>query len=96
MTGCKSTPEIVYVQPECNIPARKTLSEVDSGVLYDVLTLPQRLHPLDVSTLLPDVPIGYDGHQMYWELKDNQTKLVDMILEREVILKEVCNEKFVE
>ena len=89
-TACKSTPEYIYIQPECNIPARKTLVEVDSGVLYDVLTLPHNLHPKDVSELIPELPEGYDGDTLYWVLKENHTKLVDMILEREAVLKEVC------
>ena len=88
--GCKSTPEYIYIQPECSIPQRIALSEVDAGVLYDVLTLPQALHPKDTSTLLPQLPIGYDGHVLYWTLKDNHTKLVDMILEREAVLNKLC------
>lgn len=88
--ACKSTPEYIYVQPECSIPARKTLTDVDSGVLYDVLMLPHSLMPLDVNTLIPELPSGYDGNELFYILKGNQTLLVDMILEREAVLREVC------
>lgn len=90
LTGCETTPTYVYVQPECSIPERKALTEVDAGLLYDVLTLPHSLHPKDLAELTPELLNGYDGHMLYWDLKDNNTKLVDMILEREVVLKEVC------
>lgn len=89
--GCKSTPEYVYIQPECSIPARKTLSDVDAGVLYSALTLPHSLDEKDLSELHPELLNGYDGDALYWTLKDNQTLLVDMILEREAILSAVCN-----
>jgi hypothetical protein len=90
LTGCKSTPEYIYVQPECPIIANKTLSEVDAGVLWDVLTLP---HSLDIETLnsVPvELPEGYDGYALYWTLKTNQTLLVDMILEQRAVLQQVC------
>ena len=90
ISGCSSTTEYVYVQPECPEIARKQLSEVDAGVLYDVLVVPHTLHPKDVSQLLPELPSTYDGKALYWTLKDNQTKLVDMILEREAVLNPIC------
>ena len=93
ISGCKSTPEYIYLQPECPTIPHKTLSEVDAGVLYDVLALPHSLHPKDVSELLPELPNGYDGRVLYWTLKDNQTKLVDMILEQRAILQQVCSPK---
>jgi len=88
--GCKTTPEYIYVQPECSVPARKTLSEVDSGILYSALTLPHSLHPKDLSELSPELLNGYDGDTMYWVLLDNQTLLVDMLIEREAVLGEIC------
>ena len=93
LSSCKSTPQYIYLKPECATTPRKTLSEVDAGVLYDVLVLPHSLHPKDVSELLPRLPNGYDGDALYWTLKDNQTKLVDMILEQEAVLNQVCKPK---
>lgn len=70
---------------------RKALTEIDSGVLYDVLTLPHSLHQQDLTQLIPDVPVDYNGEQMYLNLKNNQTDLVTMLLEREAIINKVCS-----
>ena len=93
ISGCKSTPEYIYLQPECATTPRKTLVEVDAGVLYTALTLPHSLDIETLNSLAVELPNGYDGDALYWTLKDNQTKLVDMLLEQEAILNQVCTPK---
>lgn len=91
--GCVTKPEYVQVYPDCPVIAPMTLSEVDSGVLYSVLTLPHSLYPKDVSELLPDVPMTYNGKALYWDLKNNQTEMVTMILSQEAAIQRMCNGK---
>lgn len=93
LVSCKTTPEYIYLQPDCPVIPSKTLSDIDAGVLWDVLTLPHNLHPKDVSELIPDVPADYDGEMLYWKLKNNQTLLVDTILEQRAVLNNVCKPK---
>jgi hypothetical protein len=90
LSACKSTPEYIYVQPECYQVARKTLPQVDAGVLYDVLTLPYRLHPKDVSELLPELPVGFDGHELYYQLVEREKRIVDLLIANETIVKSIC------
>lgn len=92
ISACSSKPEYIYVQPECNVVARKALPEVDAGVLYDVLTLPHNLHPKDLSELLPELPSAYDGHSMYWQLVEREKLIVDMLIENEAIVKDICKD----
>jgi len=37
ISGCKSTPEIIYLKPECSVPARAILPEIDAGLLWDAV-----------------------------------------------------------
>ena len=93
LSSCASTKvvtEYIYVQPECYQIPRKTLPDIDSGVLYDVLTLPHSLHTKDVSELLPELPVGYDGHQLYWQLVEREKRIVDMMISNETIVKSIC------
>jgi hypothetical protein len=93
LSSCASTKvvtEYIYVTPECYQVARKTLPQVDAGVLYDVLTLPYRLHPKDVSELLPELPVGFDGHELYYQLVEREKRIVDLLIANETIVKSIC------
>jgi len=35
ISGCNSTPEVVYLKPECSVPVRAELPQVDAGALWD-------------------------------------------------------------
>lgn len=35
--GCKSTPEIIYIKPECSVPVRAELPQIDAGTLWDAV-----------------------------------------------------------
>lgn len=37
ISGCKSTPEVIYLQPECSVPVRAELPQVDAGLLWDAV-----------------------------------------------------------
>jgi hypothetical protein len=36
LTGCKSTPQVVYLKPECSVPVRAELPTIDAGELWDL------------------------------------------------------------
>ena len=36
ISGCKSTPQVVYLKPECSVPVRAELPTIDAGELWDV------------------------------------------------------------
>lgn len=93
LSSCASTKvvtEYIYVAPECYQVPRKTLPQVDAGVLYDVLTLPYSLDPNDVSELLPELPVGFDGHELYYQLVEREKLIVDLLIENETIVKSIC------
>ena len=93
LSSCASTKvvtEYVYVQPECYQVPRKTLPEIDSGVLYDVLTLPHSLSSDNAELLPVELPVGYDGHQLYWQLVEREKRIVDMMISNETIVKSIC------
>jgi hypothetical protein len=35
ISGCKSTPQVVYLKPECSVPVRAELPTIDAGELWD-------------------------------------------------------------
>lgn len=35
ISGCSSTPDVVYVKPECSVPMRAELPQIDAGSLWD-------------------------------------------------------------
>lgn len=90
LTSCKSTPELVYIKPECKPTTRLILPQIDSGKLYSALVLPHSLHPKDLSELAPELLNGYDGNQVYYDLVEREKLITDMLLENEAILKKVC------
>lgn len=93
LSSCSTKPEYIYIQPECNVVGRKTLPELDSGIIYSVLGLPHLLHPKDLSELLPELPSTYDGHELYYQLVEREGLIVDMLIENEVIVEKVCGIK---
>ena len=88
--GCATKIEYIYVQPECNVVPRKTLPEIDAGVLWDVLTLPQRVLQENAPELITELPEGYDGYNMYDQLERREKLIVDLLTENEAIVKELC------
>ena len=90
--GCSNTPtrEYIYVTPDCYQIPRKALPEIDSSALYDNLTLVHSLHPKDVSELLLELPVGYDGHETYYQLVEREKLIVDMLIENETIVNSIC------
>jgi hypothetical protein len=69
---------------------RKMLPQVDAGVLYDVLTLPHHLHSKDVNELLPELPVSFDGHELYYQLVEREKLITDTLIENEVIVNSIC------
>jgi hypothetical protein len=90
LSSCKTTPEYIYIKPECSPAPRLVLPEIDSGKLYSALVLPHSLHPQDLSTLAPELLNGYDGEDLYYDLVNRDKLMTDMILENEAIIKSVC------
>jgi len=37
ISACKSTPQVVYLKPECSVPVRAELPEIDAGLLWDAV-----------------------------------------------------------
>jgi hypothetical protein len=37
LSACKSTPQVVYLKPECSVPVRAELPEIDAGELWDAV-----------------------------------------------------------
>lgn len=37
ISGCKSTPDVIYLKPECSVPVRAELPQVDAGELWDAV-----------------------------------------------------------
>ena len=37
INACKSTPDVVYIKPECSVPVRAELPEIDAGLLWDAV-----------------------------------------------------------
>ena len=37
ISACKSTPEVIYLKPECSVPVRAELPEIDAGELWDAV-----------------------------------------------------------
>lgn len=37
ISGCKSTPEVIYLKPECSVPVRAELPQIDAGALWDAV-----------------------------------------------------------
>lgn len=91
LSNCKSTPEYVYIKPECSAAMRPTLPQIDSGKLYSALVLPHTLHEQDLSELAPELLNGYDGDKTYHDLVEREKKIVDALIENEAILKKVCS-----
>ena len=89
-SGCKTTPEYIYVQPECSPAPRAILPQIDSGRLYSALVLPHSLHHKDLSELSPELLNGYDGDKIYHDLVEREKLIVDMLVENEAILNRVC------
>jgi len=88
--GCSTTNEYVYISPNCMQVQRKALPEIDAATLYSVLTLPHSLHPKDVSELIPELPVGFDGHETYYQLVEREKLIVDMLIDNETIVKSIC------
>ena len=96
LSSCTSTKVVtkyIYVQPECYQVPRKTLPKIDSGVLYDVLTLPHRLPSDNAELLSVELPIGYDGDELYWQLVQREKLITDTLIENETIIKSICKIK---
>ena len=96
LSSCASTKvvtEYIYVQPECYQIPRKALPDIDSGVLYDVLTLPHSLSSDNAELLSVGLPVGYDGHQLYWQLVEREKRIVDMMISNETIVKSICKSR---
>ena len=89
--GCSTIKtEYVQVSPECSVVPRKTLPEIDAGVLWDVLTLPDRVEDKTSYTSLQELPEGYDGYSMYDQLELREKLITDMLIENETIVRNVC------
>lgn len=93
LSSCGTTPEYIYVQPECSVAPRKALPEIDAGVLYSILELPHRVPLQDLPTLIPELPEGYDGNTMYYDLLEREKNIVDMLLENEATLNKICKKQ---
>lgn len=37
ISGCKSTPDVIYLKPECSVPIRQQLPQIDAGALWDAV-----------------------------------------------------------
>ena len=37
ISACSSTPQVVYIKPECSVPIRANLPTVDAGLLWDAV-----------------------------------------------------------
>lgn len=37
ISGCSSTPAVVYLKPECFVPLRAELPVIDAGLLWDAV-----------------------------------------------------------
>jgi hypothetical protein len=90
--GCESTPENIYLKPECSAAVRVALPEIDSGKLYSALVLPHSLHSQDLSQLAPELLNGYDGNAVFYDLVEREKLITDMLIENETTLKRVCSD----
>ena len=37
ISGCSSTPDVIYLQPQCSVPTLSALPQVDAGELWDAI-----------------------------------------------------------
>ena len=37
LTSCSSTPDVIYLQPQCSVPTLSALPQVDAGELWDAI-----------------------------------------------------------
>lgn len=72
---------------------RKTLPEIDAGVLWDVLTLPDRVEDKTSYTSLQTLPEDYDGYVIYDQLELREKLIVDMLIENETIVRNICGKR---
>lgn len=91
IAGCKSTPQYIYVQPECSSAMRPVLPVIDAGKLYSALVLPHTLHTQDLSELAPELLNDYDGDKTYHDLVEREKLIVDALIENEAIINKVCS-----
>jgi len=78
LTACSSTPEIEYIQAQCDIPAQPVLPVIDAGELWDLLT---------------QVPATESrGVDYYNMLADREMMLASWSLTLQAMLEAACND----